>query len=488
MAMKCISHLSAWGLACLLAASPSAHTRDLGEGAANNSGSKALQNSNNQYAIWSGIGRLAHRSGASCTAALLDTRNRQGKAVGPAYLITAGHCVVFAYGTARTDEPIEANITFNYFHDTPKHHITYPVRIARWTSMVGTDLAILEVETSLATLIKKGINPLNLASHQSFEAHNVLNLGAPAGYLEKGLRLSACSEETAGTFIDHPGVFSQAMKNLCDLRGGSSGSPMLDRQTNEITGIVSKVAARLKKEASPDCTTAACQAATFNYSYPANFLHQCFIAGVFDVNAPDCSLKPVNLTVTQPWDIKPYVHTQKNTAGQITLPTWNFRFSLDDPFYRYKAVRNARDCQTRRNYSDAIHSEDAYINNDIGPQPGTHALCIIGAASQEQPLTQSSLKNAFTHAVYLTSAELMPSISPDYRVTWERLHAEFIHNFFYSAPADGQHCGDIDDPRYKPVPESITFTEEQLPVMLCSYVRNRSGQPSSIRTDLIGQP
>ncbi|WP_347903316.1 serine protease [Pseudomonas purpurea] len=487
--MKCMSHLPAWGLVGLLVAGPAVHARDLGEGAANNSASKALQNADNRYALWSGIGRLAHRSGTSCTAALLDTRNRHGKAVGPAYLITAGHCVAFAYGTAHLDEPIDATITFSFFHDTPKQHMTYPTRMARWTSIVGTDLAILEVEASLATLIKKGINPLKLASHQHSTAHNVLNLGAPAGYKEKGLRLSACSEGMAGTFIDHPGVFSLAMRNLCDLRGGSSGSPMLDRQNNEITSIVSKVAATSSNQASPDChATAACQAATFNYSYPANFLHLCFIEGIFDANAPDCSLKPVNLTVTQPWNIKAYVHTQKNTEGHITWPTWNFGFSLDDPFYRYKAVRNARDCQTPGNYSDAIHSEDAYINNGIGPQPGAHALCIMGVASPAQPLTRSSLKNAFTHAVYLTSAESMPRISPDYRVTWDLLHADFIHNFFYSAPADGQHCGDIDDPRYKPVPESITFAEEQLPIMLCSYVRNRSGQPSSIRTDLIERP
>ena len=32
------------------------------------------------------------------------------------------------------------------------------------------------------------------------------------------------------------------MKNSCDLHAGSSGSPMLNRRTNEITGIVSKVA------------------------------------------------------------------------------------------------------------------------------------------------------------------------------------------------------------------------------------------------------
>ena len=177
---------------------------------------------------------------------------------------------------------------------------------------------------------------------------------------------------------------------------------MLNRRTNEITGIVSKVVISRNTPAPPDCEhSTSCMAARFNYSYSANFLHKCFIDGIFTSDGPDCSLEPVELTVTEPWNLKSYIHRTQNADGQIVLPTWDFRFSLEAPFYRYKTVRNARDCKDPDNYSAAITTEDAYINTEIGPATGAHALCIIGVGSAQQSLTRATLNNVFTRAVYL---------------------------------------------------------------------------------------
>ncbi len=156
--------------------------------------------------------------------------------------------------------------------------------------------------------------------------------------------------------------------------------------------------------APPDCEhSTSCKAARFNYSYSANFLHKCFIDGVFTRDGAECSLEPVELTVMEPWKLKSYVYRTQNTDEQIVLPTWDFRFSLEAPFYRYKTVHNARDCQAPRNYSAAIRAEDAYINTEIGPQSGAYALCIIGVASREQQLTRATLNNVFTSAMYLSA-------------------------------------------------------------------------------------
>jgi hypothetical protein len=318
--------------------------------------------------------------------------------------------VLFEYGSARTHLPLEASVTFHYFHDMPQRKRQYAIRTARWSSLVGTDLAVLEVEATLASLIRAGVNPLKLAPHQTYESQDALNVGAPGGFTEHGLRLSACAEQTAGTFIDHPGVFPLAMKNSCDLHAGSSGSPMLNRRTNEITGIVSKIVVSRNVPAPPGCEhSTSCTAARFNYSYSANFLHNCFIDGVFTSNGANCSLEPVELTVTEPWKLKSYVYRTQNADGQIVLPTWDFRFSLEAPFYRYKTVHNARDCKAPNNYNTAISSEDAYINSEIGPQSGAHALCIIGVASGQQHLTRAMLNNVFTSAVYLSATPAAPS-------------------------------------------------------------------------------
>jgi hypothetical protein len=409
MDMKYLSFFCFTGLIGLLAIS-AAQARDLGEGAVNDSPSRALQNSEHFYEIWSGVGRLSLQLGETCSAVLLDTRNRQGQATGPAYLLTSGHCVYFEYGSARANLPFEASITFHYFYDMPQRKRQYAIRTARWSSLVGTDLAVLEVDATLASLIQAGVNPLKLASHQTYESQDALNVGAPGGFAEDGLRLSACAEQTAGTFIDHPGVFPLAMKNNCDLHAGSSGSPMLNRRTNEITGIVSKIAMWRNIPVPPDCEySTSCTAARFNYSYSANFLHKCFIDGVFTRDGADCSLEPVELTVMEPWKLKSYVHRTQNAVGQIVLPTWDFRFSLEAPFYRYKTVHNARDCQVPDNYSAAISTEDAYINTEIGPQSGASALCIIGVTSGEQQLTRATLNNVFTSAVYLSATPDTPS-------------------------------------------------------------------------------
>ncbi|EJM10559.1 V8-like Glu-specific endopeptidase [Pseudomonas sp. GM21] len=407
--MKSLSFFYFAGLIGLLVIS-AVQARDLGEGAVNDSPSRALQNSEHFYELWSGVGRLILQSGETCSAVLLDTRNRQGRATGPAYLLTSGHCVLFQYGSARTNLPLKASVTFHYFHDMPQRRRRYSIRTALWSSLVGTDLAVLEVDATLASLIQAGVNPLKLATHQTNESHDALNIGAPGGFTEQGLRLSACAEQTAATFIDHPGVFPLAMKNSCDLYAGSSGSPMLNRHTNEITGIVSKVAALRNVPVTPECeSSSSCKAARFNYSYTADFLHYCFIEGVFTNDGPNCSLEPVELTVMEPWNLKSNVHRTQSAAGQILLPTWDFRFTLEAPFFRYKTVRNARDCKSTDNYSTAISTEDAYINAEIGPPNGAHALCIIGVGSRQQHLTRAKLNNVFTRAVYLSATPDVPS-------------------------------------------------------------------------------
>ncbi|SFI04112.1 MULTISPECIES: serine protease [unclassified Pseudomonas] len=253
------------------------HARDLAEGLTEQSPSMALENKHHRYPQWTGIGSLKNALGQTCNAVLLDTHDRRGKATGPAYVLTSGHCVFFSYGTALLRRAFTADVTFNYFHDTPERHVTYAVKTAHWSSMAGTDLAVLELDTSLAALVASGIMPLRLASQRHTSDREVINVGAPTGFLKKGLRMSACVESTINSFAEQPGVFPNALRNRCNgLRPGSSGSPMLDRNTNEITSIISKVASAIQKDILNSCqNNSVCEAAKFNYSYPANHLYYC---------------------------------------------------------------------------------------------------------------------------------------------------------------------------------------------------------------------
>ncbi|WP_103733800.1 serine protease [Pseudomonas sp. GZJR-8] len=464
------------------------HARDLAEGLTEQSPSVALENKNHRYPQWTGIGSLENALGQTCNAVLLDTRNRQGKAIGPAYVLTAGHCVFYSYGTARVHQALTADVTFNYFHDTPERRITYAVKTAHWSSMAGTDLAVLELDTSLAVLVAKAIMPLKLASQRQTSDREVINVGAPTGFLKKGLRMSACVESTLNSFAEHPGVFPSALRNRCNgLRPGSSGSPMLDRNTNEITSIISKVASAIQKDILNSCqNNSACEAAKFNYSYPANDLYYCFVDGVFRNDTPTCQLKAVEITLDEPWNLKPYVHLKRDATDQITRPTWNLRFSIQEPFYRFKAVNHISDCARTHGYQVAAASDEAYINQPIGPVLGPHVLCILGVQTAEQPLTEALLRNAFTHSVFLTNPAPAPQLKHRYHIAWENQQDGFSQHYYYSVnSAISTICGDIDDDRYTLAMDGIFLDIAELPVTLCSYARNNAGQPSAIRTDMI---
>lgn len=464
------------------------HARDLAEGLTEQSPSAALENKDHRYPQWTGIGSLKNALGQTCNAVLLDTRDHRGKAVGPAYVLTSGHCVFFSYGTARLRQAITADVTFNYFHDTPERHVTYAVKTAHWSSMAGTDLAVLELDTSLAVLVTNAIMPLKLASQRQATDREVINVGAPTGFLKKGLRMSACVESTINNFAEHPGVFPSALRNRCNgLRPGSSGSPMLDRNTNEITSIISKVASAIQRDILNSCqNNSACEAAKFNYSYPANDLYYCFVDGVFRNDTLTCQLKAVEITLDEPWNLKPYVHLQRDAADQVIRPTWNLRFSIQEPFYRFKAVNDISDCARTHGYQVAVASDEAYINLPIGPVLGSHVLCILGVQKAEQPLTVALLRNVFTHSVFLTNPAPAPQLKHRYHITWENQHSSFSRHYYYSVnSAISTPCGDIDDERYTLALDGIFLEIAELPITLCSYARNNTGQPSAIRTDVI---
>jgi hypothetical protein len=444
--------------------------RDIGEGLRNNSISKALKNSEQQYSLWNGIGYLTTQDSA-CMATLIDTRNFEHKAVGPAYLITSGHCVTAEIGTSKLNQTFDASITFNYFYDTPDNHKTYKVRTANWTSMVGTDMALLEVDKPLALLIENGIVPLKLAPLPPLDRHDVLNVGAPGKFVEKGLRLSACTQEVSRTMSDSISRFPGGLTNQCaDLHPGSSGSPMLDRRTNEIISITSEK----------------------GYSYAANFISDCFINGVFTNNSENCTLREVDITVELPSLFTTHAYSHWNSAGKEILPTWDYKFSINSPYYRYKTTRDAINCQDPSRYSAAISSTSPHINSAIGPQTRMHVLCIIGVESQEQKLSSGLLRNTFTHAVYLAEPAPVPNITLSsnrhINITWENSYPEYTTHFFHLGPADSTQCGNHDDPRYKTIAGSGVLYSFS-PVKLCSYAR-RDTEPhlSAIRFDVITLP
>jgi hypothetical protein len=443
---------------------------DIGDGLRNNTASKALKNKANQYSRWSGIGLLTTPEG-TCTSTLIDTRDTSVKTPTPAYLITSGHCVTHEIGIAKLNQVFDAKVTFNYFHDAEESHKTYKIKTANWTSMVGTDLAIIELEQPLSTLIQNGISPLKLALATPLGSQDVLNVGAPGKFSEKGLRLSACTQEVSRTLSGTPPAFPGGMISQCKgMTDGSSGSPMLDRRTNQIVSIVSEN----------------------NYSYSPNFLSGCFIKGIFTNNHKNCALQPVDIAVEFQSLFRTNVRSEWNAAHQEILPTWNYRFTIDTPYYRFKTTRDASNCHTPNHYTPSFNSTNASINTFIGPATGIHVLCIIGVNSTQQELTSALLKNAFTHAVHLAEPAPSPLLTPQKEqtlsMTWDNAYPEYTSHFFYAGPAETTHCGDYRDARYKKA-AAVETLHLASPIKICSYASNDSDlQPSATRVDIVAPP
>ncbi|MCX7078875.1 MAG: serine protease, partial [Pseudomonas sp.] len=127
----------------VLLLSQTLHAGDLGEGLANQSNSRLLKNNDNTYNHWNGIGKIFKNNQPRCTASLIDTRDEENNALGPAYVLTAGHCVSLYLVRPVAALPFEASVTFNFFNDTPDEYKSYKIHNANWASLTGTDIAIL---------------------------------------------------------------------------------------------------------------------------------------------------------------------------------------------------------------------------------------------------------------------------------------------------------------------------------------------------------
>ena len=486
-------------VAALLPFSIHATPADLGEGLMALAPSTALLNADGSRDHWNGIGRINSRSGSNCTATLIDSRSVNSPSDAPAYVLTSGHCINRQNGLIITDGEVEGSVQFNFFTDTKAR--SYPLKRVSWSSMQGVDLAIVELQPTLETLVNDGIQPVRLAAEMPEQGRDILWVGAPLDKDTGHLRMAACVHQTSEVIMEQPWVWRHTVRNQCrDVDTGASGSPLLTRDNGELYAVMN-----LTNQASSDNPTEDFSdeipgfppmVADSNYGNPVTLLKKCFVSGALSTDPAVCDLFPAFSVDFETLGRQParLARVQLDAEGRNVYPSWDLRFMVDTPLYRYKKVDSAMQCEDPVGYSHTISSENAAIDDLVDQQIGINWLCMVGVSSAEQRSSVGLMRNALTLAIELQAAGPTPephvqigkSRSGATTVTWSHEHRLIDHYTVKMGQPDTTDCSAPEG--FKPQFRDLVLRAKSLPLKICTYAHDINGQPSALREDIIASP
>ncbi len=446
-----------------------------------------LANASGENDHWTGIGRLLVNGKEQCVATLLDTRPDDGSNDGPAYLIGAGHCVSKRNGVIVQDQPLDATIDFNFFADTLEERKRFPIKRIVWSSMQGSDLALLELNDSLNQVMAQGVHPLRLATRP--DADGAVQVIGEVSASDQGLNLANCTQWRQPLIVELPWVWRNARSNNC-LGGGPgfSGSPVLKPDSRHIISVVNSMAQQAAH--APSCEgEAACQSRPQLYAMPVQRLAGCFVDGRADLGLESCQLLP-GFQLSKQGRFNHRIKIAMDESGQPVIPKWHLRFTLDSPRYRYKTTRDPLACEDPREYSGTVATRENLIDAPIGLDPGWHFLCVIGVDSPEQKPSPALMANSLSLPIELLPASLPTVVlsssylaNGDMQLSFEQDHSAPLR---YRVKRGKPETTDCDDPRgYRLLAtRQPVLKAAELPVRVCSKAEDMNRQVSPPRSDL----
>jgi V8-like Glu-specific endopeptidase len=170
--------------------------------------------------------------------------------------------------------------------------------------MKGTDVTIIELNTTFKQLVKEGFTPLNIDPLPPTLREPVQVIGVPGTGVKSSLRyLHKAVCETGQSVNVNEDVYhwKNSVRHRCSTIGGMSGSPMISLKTNRVIAIVNTGVDDNALE-QPECSwNRPCEVSgnggisTFpeeNYAQRVNAIPSCFDGkGVFNLNLSSCSLE-----------------------------------------------------------------------------------------------------------------------------------------------------------------------------------------------------
>jgi hypothetical protein len=332
---------------------------------------------------YGGVARV--RIGNTCSGVLLEA---DLYADGPAYVLTNGHCArAFGSDEVLLDQPGSGTVTFNYFHDAAQRP-SFAVRRLWFSTMKGTDLAILELEAGYRDLRQAGIRGFELERARPVVDEPVVVVGAPlvADPSQSFLRLASCRlEGEVPLVLERHWHWFDFWRNGCrDIVPGSSGSPVISRQTGRVLGLINTTT--IGSEGVTDCwlgrpcevagaTGASPEGAS--YAAPVAGLTACFATGVLDRGLPGCPLDDGRQLALRP----SWAGPRNPARGGAAAARWNVAVDGDAfPSFRYKiGPAESIDCRDPRGYGAPRRVTALSRIEDALPEAeGHYALCVLG--------------------------------------------------------------------------------------------------------------
>jgi len=347
-------------------------------------------------------------SGGRCTGSFVKTSAR---ADAPAYVLTAGHCSDFPlqksmYHDVSIDKEMAGTVQFNTFVDSDGGEINTSIRRIAYATMKGKDVALLELDRTIAELAALGIEPLPLANSSPAAGSSIQITGIPLEYdgglyKEVYLRASQCKEgDSRANVVEHYWYWYDIHANHCSGMGpGASGAPVFD-ELGRIFGVFNTHFSGSKPPA-PCYLDYPCEVGGgkpergldgTGYAVDITGITSCFNAsGRFDLQAPGCVLDPGRQASVD--EIPPRILAPTH-GDPPQASVWAVRLSSSSlTHYRYKvgSVQTV-DCRVEEGYSAPIKMDDDRLARlPVPAQEGLHAMCILAGSGAVGEATWQSL-------------------------------------------------------------------------------------------------
>jgi len=413
----------------------------------------------------------------TCTATYIEVPNQTLDS--PAYIITNGHCTnaTFEDNSIYLDEAIDASVTFKLISGIPEgQKISFTTKKIAYSTMKGTDLAIVELNQSNRALQNVGIFPMKIAQAIPSAGSKIQTYGYPLSLEPVQLRLSNGIQNNSASVAEFIWLWHDFYaNNFKNIASGSSGSPVFEDLNKGIWGVVNTttIGGIGQCELGSPCEfqTNVIPQTKNETSYVLdirNIIGSFNAKGIFDINSPKNELeKPTDFSVGLDWAVRNFSKKQSMNE-KLTFHSTNFtntayRIDLFEAF-------------DRKNTSGFLPMTADTMRLPFPSQEGFYVLSFL-KNKQKSYLT---FKMDFTPPSEDLIRLSQNKGSDGYSIEPIFKYPEIVNYTWKVGPVASCNCADKSD--LQPYFRIARFIPvDELPVKVCLYANDLAGNQSKLK-------